>query len=113
VKEMKDSTTYIVMSAVYAAIVVLTLTLLIGCASMPDGCHNDAYTGMQQCWKSNEMIGERQLTPEEHQLAIQIEMLKQQQQTVNTQMFMGGAQLMDAAQPRKYEVYHYGHEHGR
>ena len=66
---------------------------------MPDGCYNDAYSGMQKCYQSGEIISQHKLTPQEHQTAIQIEMLKQQQSAQGMQMFSQGVHMLNAANP--------------
>jgi hypothetical protein len=74
-----------------------------GCATIPDGCYHNAYSGMESCYQAGEITSQRELTDLERSAAIQQEQLRLQYQQAQSaammQMFYG-LQMM---QPRQYQ----------
>lgn len=85
--------------------ILVTVAVTTGCATIPDGCYTNAYTGMESCYQSNEVVSQRELTDQEHLRAIQQERLRLQQQQAQSQAFMNAAgwwMMMQPQQPRYY-----------
>ena len=77
-----------------------------GCATIPDGCYMDAYQGKENCYQSGEVVKQRELTNEEHLMAIQQERLRLQQQAAASQSMQSAATWMMLMQPPQPMNYH-------
>jgi len=78
-------------------LIALMTLALTACVTTPEsGCHGNAYTGMMTCYEDHQVVGEHKMTPTEHQAAIQLQMLRQQNAM---QMMMGGMNVMNNSYP--------------